>query len=315
MLGQGDRFLQRDEHIDHAMLQYLKRSERDPELLARLGVFKGCGIQLGHRADGFGAKRGDGAVAASLQNSNTLAFLAQDAAGRDPYALQSDFRGAPAVNRLEALQVKVGGLPVYDEKADPVAVARTARRPRRDNQFVGPWRASHGCFCAAQDIFIPMTLRDRSDTAKIVAGASLRPGEGPNRFAGRYLRQKLLALRARSGLLDQPAREHNCLEERLDHESAAKLLHDDHARQRARAETAKIFRERCRQQAKFGESIPMLSAPALFARNDLAARVEVVLIAEQPLKAIAQQLLFICKLNVHLAPRCEPFTNQALLLR
>ena len=36
---------------------------------------------------------------------------------------------------------------------------------------------------------------------------------------------------------------------------------------------------------------------------------------EQPLKAIAQELLFICKLNVHLAPRCEPVTNQARLLR
>src|SRR5258708_4039038 len=86
MLGQGDRFLQRDEHIDHAMLQHLKRSERDAELLASLGVFKGCGIQLGHRADGFGAKRGDGAVAACLQDGDTLALLAQHPAGRDPHA-------------------------------------------------------------------------------------------------------------------------------------------------------------------------------------------------------------------------------------
>src|SRR5258708_4039040 len=106
-----------------------------------------------------------------------------------------------------------------------------------------------------------------------------------------------------------PAREHNCFEIRLDHKIAAELLHNDHARQRARAETAKFFRERRRQQAKFGEGIPMLSAPALFGRDDLAAGVEVVPITEQPLKTIAQHLLFISKLNVPLAPRCQPVTN------
>src|SRR5258705_4671418 len=108
------------------MLQYLKGSERDAELLARLGVFKGCGIQLGHRADGFGAKRGDSAVTACLQNGDAFPFLAQYPAGWDPHALQGDFRGATAVDRLETLQVKIGGLPVHDEKADPAAGARIA---------------------------------------------------------------------------------------------------------------------------------------------------------------------------------------------
>src|SRR5258706_14167444 len=99
MLGQGDRFLQRDEHVDHAMLQYLKGSERDAELLARLGVFKGCGIQLSHRADGFSAKRGNGAVAACLEAGATLAFVAPHPAGRDPPALPGYFPAPPASRR------------------------------------------------------------------------------------------------------------------------------------------------------------------------------------------------------------------------
>src|SRR6202011_4960252 len=50
---------------------------------------------------------------------------------------------------------------------------------------------------------------------------------------------------------------------------------------------------------------PMLLAPALFGRDDLATRVEVVAVTEQPLNAVAQELLFICKLNIHLAPRAS----------
>ena len=45
MLGERDRLFERNEHVDHAVLQHLKRPERDPELLARFAVFKGCRIQ------------------------------------------------------------------------------------------------------------------------------------------------------------------------------------------------------------------------------------------------------------------------------
>src|SRR5260370_9624916 len=150
-----------------------------------------------------------------------------------------------------------------------------------------------------------MALRDRGDAGEIVGRASLRPGERPNRLSSRYLRQKFLALGPRSGLLDGPAREHDRFQKWLDHEIAAELLHDDHARQRARAKTAKIFRERRRQQPKLGEGSPMPSAPAFFGRDDLAARVDIILVTEQALNAIAQELLVLCKLNIHLAPRAS----------
>src|SRR6476661_7807864 len=98
----------------------------------------------------------------------------------------------------------------------------------------------------------------------------------------------------------------------------AELLHDDHASQRTRAEAAKIFSEWRGQQAKLGEGIPMLSAPAFFGCNDLAARVEVVLVAEQALNAVTQELLFICKLNIHLGlvrAGYRPSTAFAMMLR
>ena len=54
------------------------------------------------------------------------------------------------------------------------------------------------------------------------------------------------------------------------------------------------------QQAEFGNRVPMLSAPALLGRDDLAACFKIVLVTEEPLKAAPQKLLFVCKLNVHL---------------
>src|SRR5258705_12060614 len=103
------------------------------------------------------------------------------------------------------------------------------------------------------------------------------------------------------GMLYNPSTQHNCLEERLNHEIAAKLLHNDHARQRTRAETSKIFRERRRQQAQLGEGVPMPSAPALLGCDDLAARVEIVLIPEQALEAVPRHLRFISKCKINLA--------------
>ena len=56
----------------------------DAELLARLGVFQRRRIQLGHGADGFGAERGDGAVAAGFQRGDALAFRSRAAGWPEP---------------------------------------------------------------------------------------------------------------------------------------------------------------------------------------------------------------------------------------
>ena len=112
--------------------------------------------------------------------------------------------------------------------------------------------------------------------------------------------EKLFALGFSARLLDQPTSEDNRFEKRFDDEMAAELLHDDQVRQNAFAETSKIFRKRRRQQAELGNRVPMLSAPALLGRDDLASCFKIVLVTEEPLKAAPQKLLFVCKLNVHL---------------
>ena len=78
------------------------------ELLARLAVFKRRRVQFGHRADRFGAERGDGAVAAGFERRDALAFRSQQLARWDLHVHQCDLGGAPAVDRLEALQMKIG---------------------------------------------------------------------------------------------------------------------------------------------------------------------------------------------------------------
>jgi len=66
--------------------------------------------------------------------------------------------------------------------------------------------------------------------------------------------------------------------------------------------TARLGKRR-RQQAEFCESTPVLSAPAVFGRDDLAACVEVILVPQQTLDAAAQEFLLFCKLNIHRMPR------------
>jgi hypothetical protein len=65
----------------------------------------------------------------------------------------------------------------------------------------------------------------------------------------------------------------------------AELLHDDHGRQRSAVKTADAFGEQRREQAEFSERLPLPAAPAFFARDDLAARVEIILVAQQALDA------------------------------
>ena len=60
-----------------------------------------------------------------------------------------------------------------------------------------------------------------------------------------------------------------------------------------------LFGERRGQQAELGEGLPLLAAVALFARDDLAARVEIILVAQQALNAGSQQLLLFRELDIH----------------
>src|SRR5438270_4503806 len=168
MLGKRNGFLERDEHVDHAVLQNLEAAKRDPELLAHLAVFKRRRIQLGHCTDRFRAKRGNSAVTACFQCGHALTFRSQQLAHRNLHIHQRDFGGTPAINGLEPLQVEIGRMPIYGEQTDAAVISRAAGGARRHDQLIRPWRTDDGGFGAAQNIMLSLTTRGGGNVVKIV---------------------------------------------------------------------------------------------------------------------------------------------------
>ena len=181
--------------------------------------------------------------------------------------------------------MQIGRVAIDHKEADAGAVMWAAGCSRRDDQFVGPGCRHHRRLGAAQNVAVALTPRRRGDMAEVVTRTPFRPGQRPDRLTGHDLRQPGFTLRRRAGVLDQAARKNHGLDKRLDHEVTAELLHDDHGRQWPAAKTADGFRERRGEQAEFGERFPLFAAEALFARDDLAACIEIILVAEQTLHA------------------------------
>ena len=77
------RLLERDEHVDGAMLQHLEAADRYAELPARAQVFDCELVHRRHRADGFGRHRGDRLVDHPLDQRQGLARLAEHRLGSD----------------------------------------------------------------------------------------------------------------------------------------------------------------------------------------------------------------------------------------
>src|SRR6516164_6311510 len=113
-------------------------------------------------------------------------------------------------------------------------------------------------------------------------------------------------------MLDQAARNHDRLDEGLDDQMTAEFLHDDHGRERPAAKPADLFGKRRGQQAEFGESVPLLAAETVLAREDLAARVEIITVAQQALNAGSQQFLLFRELDIHPILLWQPLEHDAI---
>ena len=204
---------------------------------------------------------------------------------------------------------------VDDEQADAGPIARPTGRARRDDQLVGPRRADHRRLGSAQDETVSLAARGRHHIVEIIARASLRPGERPYRASVHDRRQEARALLGRANILDQAACENDRLEIGLDNELAAELLHYDHGRKRATAKPARALLKWCRAQAELGKGAPVPAAKALIGRDDLAAFIEIILIAQKPLNAGTQQFLLFRQLNIHRMPSCDVIRDPAPLSR
>ena len=85
----------------------------------------------------------------------------------------------------------------------------------------------------------------------------------------------------------------------LQHESFTERIHHQHRVDRARAQSAMLFGHVQRSQAETGELSPQLAAPAVLRLQDLAPRLERIVLAHEAPHGVGEQLLFIGEIEIH----------------
>ena len=119
------------------------------------------------------------------------------------------------------------------------------------------------------------------------------------KFAARDLRQEVGAHRVSAAEPDQAAGKNDGCEIGLERQRPADLLHHDHGLDRPAAGAAVFFVERQPEQAKLGIALPHAKTPAARLLHVALARFERVVIGEQPLDAVAQNLLLFGQREIH----------------
>ena len=105
------------------------------------------------------------------------------------------------------------------------------------------------------------------------------------------------------GALQQPARDHDRVDERLDRQRATQFFGDHHDFDWAPADSADRLRERGAEDAQLvGQSAPDIGLPARPELGRGAALLEVVAGGQKLAKAVAQELLFFVQVEVHYSP-------------
>ena len=252
MLHQRDRFLMRDEHVDHPVLQHLEGAER-----RRRTAFASWSIPASPssvRRSRRPLRRRARAMARSRQASSAAtpspSSPSNSAPTRTSRRLISAARRPSMV--LKLCRCRLAARRSTTNRLTPPRSRAITRGARGDDQIIRPGRArrrrpSRRSGRSRRPRAAPSSRhwRDRKrEPFSVQASAQIV-------FPATMSGMKRLLLRRRiPSLLDQAAGEHHRLDERLDHEVTAELLHDDHGRQRAAAEPADVFRERRGQASR-----------------------------------------------------------------
>ncbi len=154
-------------------------------------------------------------------------------------------------------------------------------------------------FGAIEHIARAVAAGGRGDVGKIVTGLPFGMSEGKPKFAARDLRQEVGAHRVSAAEPDQAAGKNDSCEIGLERQRPADLLHHDHGLDRPTAGAAVFFVERQPKQAKLGIALPHAKTPAARLLHVALARFERVVIGEQPLDAMAQNLLLFGQREIH----------------
>ena len=298
-IGHGARLLAMDHHVHGTMLQRLEAADRAAELLARLQVVEGGGIQRLHRAHRFGAQRRHGEIGGALEHRQRLVDFAQHAVGADLDVRQFDLGRAHAVDGAIARHLHARAVAIDQEQADALGVARGAGGARRDDQLVGAGPVQHHRLVSIQHVARAVAFGRGLDAVQLVARIRLAQRGGEQQLALRHFGQDGLLLRLAAGEVDQAAAQDHGRKIRLDHDAAAELGHHQHGVDRGAAEAAMRLVEGHAEQAHLGELRPHLVGKSLRRSDDGLARLEAVILADVFLDAVAQQLLFFAENEIH----------------
>ena len=152
---------ERDEHVDHAVLQHLKAPDRRAELLAGLGVFQRCELSslIAPTASA------QSAAMARSRHASSAATPSPSSPGARHLAYVRRLGGAPAIDGLETLQMEIGGWRSTTNRLMPSRSALPGGA-RRDDQLVRPGRPDDGGLCAGQMIVLALAPRRRGDVGR-----------------------------------------------------------------------------------------------------------------------------------------------------
>ncbi len=123
-VGHRPRQLELAEHLGHAVLQRLERTDRHPELLALFGVVDRRFEHDAHQAETLGAQRGDRVVEPALEQREARARRVEPRRRVDPDAVEADVGDVVAVFGAERRAVHVRRIRRHEEERYVVVGAR-----------------------------------------------------------------------------------------------------------------------------------------------------------------------------------------------
>src|SRR6266702_128567 len=190
---------------------------------------------------------------------------------------------------------------VDQKQADALRVAAIPGDAGTDQKLVGAVAVQHQRLGAVEHEAGAVAARAGGHVGEMIARLALAVRERQQQAAVADLRQQRRALLVAAAVAQQPAAEHHRGEERFERQRPAERLRDDHGLDRAAAEAPETLLERQPEQPELGVFGPQLAAKTFRRLHVGLARLELVMVRQQPLDAVLEQPLLLVQLEVHLS--------------
>ena len=276
------------------MLQRLEFADGLAELHARLEVFTGEFENLLHGAEGFCHSAQRGAVSGFFQHVEGV--LGVNQLFRSDI-LEFDVGSAGAVDEAVFAQLHARCFAVDQEQGE------SAVHGRGDDQLVCRRRVHHQCLGAVDGEARSRSLgRGGLHGLQVETRAGFGVRQGDQELALGDGREQGFTVRFRTGAVNDTSAKHGVDGIRFHHQSATELLEDDGSFDKGESESAGIFREAHADPAEFAELLPVCAAESFRGVQQIAAALELVVFPDKALDTVAQHLLFIIEIEIHVVP-------------